>query len=657
MMRRGHSDTAIDFYGAAFCREVLDAAHPTRFSKERITYSNDVFDGFRGQIWPANTLEEITESGRLVGGKRIPLARLDEGSRPYGRIIDNMLRPFGWRECKDQYLTTYHDDKPVAFTILDFDRHPPKGRKEPLSTESDEWQSIDEGFWGQVSAFHSIAERLNIDVLWLQSPGRWLIDGHHLPCRMFGLYAVIRHEPRPPSQLRPMLAAFKERRGLNVETSWDTQHRNIRLLGQCFMDVCRVDPIRRLIAPIRDAGASGERERNMARLVATVEGYGALRRGGGERLLGVGASGVGLHGEGERPIGVRSKGWTPPEAAGEGLVTSPSGNGESPASDSLGVGQELTASPFRKTVAVKARESRPSRKAHHASDITDTARWRREPDTFRVIHDSGLLYCVLREFGWDESRVGKAVEWAAVRLRRLRPTSSATCSDDNTLTAFLRKHYLWGCRTYDPAKAKASARLKARMADEARIASSLRLDDKALDAYLRNVVGLSARDIKHFIAFRRLERAYAGRVACGVLYTAFGSQRRFMAFQRRHRLLFIAQAHSQSQARCRQWSLSPRVIRSVRMLMASPVLLFMLCGGEGERVTYTQTLQRNPQRRRRIFAVHPAREGRRVLVSVTVTLAAWGPPPEAPKTCENAMFGKPNNATVARRRSERSTAA
>ncbi len=28
-------DSAIDFYGSAFCREVLDAAHPTPFSKER----------------------------------------------------------------------------------------------------------------------------------------------------------------------------------------------------------------------------------------------------------------------------------------------------------------------------------------------------------------------------------------------------------------------------------------------------------------------------------------------------------------------------------------------------------------------------------------------------------------------------------------------
>jgi hypothetical protein len=642
-MPDGLSDTAIDFYASAFSKEILDTAHPTRFSKERITYSKDIFDGYRGDIWSANRLDEIDGGERLVGGKRIPLARLNDGSRRYGRMLDNMLRPFGRRECKDHYLTTYPDDKPVAFTILDFDRHPPKGRREPLSVESDEWLSIDDAFWDQVSDFHNLATRLDVDVMWVQSPGRWLIDGHHLPCRMFGLYAVVRHEPRTPSELRPMLAAIKGRAGLEVETSWDTRHRNIRIPGQSFMDVCRVDPSRRSITPIRDADVSGERERNMDRLVATVDAYEGLRREGGERLLG----------EGTRLPGVRSKGGPPPEGAVEGLVTSPSGNGESPASDSLGVGQELTASPFRKTVAVKTRESRSSRKAHHASDITDTARWLREPDTFRVLRDSGLLYRVLREFGWDESRVGKAVEWAAVRLRRLRPASSATCSDDSTLTKFLRKHYLWGCRTYDPAKAKASARLKARIADEGRIAPSLRLADKVLNVYLRNVVGLSARDMNYFIAFRGLERAYAGRVACGALYATFGSQRRFMDFQRRHRLLFIAQAHSQSQGRCRQWSLSPSVVRSVRALMASPVLLFMLCRGNPGKVTYTQTRQRNPQRRWRIPVVHRAREARCALGSVAATLSVRGPPPRAPTSRQNAMFGMPDSATAARRHSHR----
>ncbi len=125
------SDTAIDFYASAFCRDILDAAHPTRFSKERITYSNDIFTGFRGDIWPANTLDEIADGKRLVGTRRVPLAKLNEGSRPYGRLIDNMLRPFGRRECKDHYLATYPDDRPVAFTVFDFDRHPPKGPPGP----------------------------------------------------------------------------------------------------------------------------------------------------------------------------------------------------------------------------------------------------------------------------------------------------------------------------------------------------------------------------------------------------------------------------------------------------------------------------------------------------------------------------------------------
>ena len=90
--------------------------------------------------------------------------------------------------------------------------------------------------------------------------------------------------------------------------------------------------------------------------------------------------------------------------------------------------------------------------------------------------------------------------------------------------------------------------------------------------------------------------------------------------------------------------------------MASPVLLVMLCG-EGGRVIYSETRQRNSQRSRRISAVHPAREARRALESVTGTLAARGPPPEARKTRENKMFGMIDGASGARRRGERAVAA
>lgn len=129
-----------------------------------------------------------------------------------------------------------------------------------------------------------------------------------------------------------------------------------------------------------------------------------------------------------------------------------------------------------------------------------------------------------------------------------------------------------------------------------------------------------------------------------------------MAFQARHRILHIAQEHSQSVGRCRQWSLAPRVIRSVRMMMDSPVLLFMVCG-KGERVIYTETRSPDPRQRRRISAVLPARGVRRALGSVAFTLPARGPPPKAPKTREIGMVGKPGSAAVARRRRERAAAA
>ena len=493
-------DTAIDFYGSPFCKEILDAAHRTRFSRERITYGSDIYGSFRSHVWPTNTLDEIADGRRLVGTRRLPLAKLDAGSRRYGRLLDNMLRPFGRRESKNHYLATYPDDAPVAFTVIDFDRHPPKGRRDPLDVESDEWLAIDEAFWHGVGLFHRLAEEFDLDAMWVTSPGRWLVDGHGLPCRMGGLYAVVRHAPRTPSELRPMLAAAKERHGLDVETSWDTKNRNIRIPGQCFMDACRIDPDRRTIVPTRDPDARTERERNMARLAAVVEAYGGLRRGGGERLLRAGA-----------------------ERAAKGLATSPTGECGQPGRVARPTGGDATG---------EKRGSGSARKARTASDNTDPARWLREPDTFRALHGSGLLRQALRLFGWDHAQSGEAVSWMAPRFRGLRPSSSATCSDDRGLAAFLRKHYLWGCRTYDERKAKGNARARARAGDEARIASSLRIGDKALEAYLRVVAGLSRAEMESVRRFRTMERRWAGRISCRALYAAFGGRRRFAAFRR-----------------------------------------------------------------------------------------------------------------------------
>ncbi len=593
LMGGGPTGTAIDFYGSPFCKEVLDAAHPLRFSKERITYGSDIFDGFRGQIRQVNTEEDIAAGRRLVSARRLPLARLVAGSRRYGRLLDNILRPFGRRECKDHFLATYPDDKPVAFTILDFDRHPPKGRSEPLSIESDEWTAIDEAFWRKVEAFHRLAAALDLGVLWVQSPGRWLVDGHGLPCRMGGLYAVVRHGPRTPSELRPMQEAIKGRIGLDIEASWDTQHRNVRIPGQCFMDVCRVDPARRTIVPIRDPEARTGREMNMARLAAVVEGYAGLRRGGGERLLRAGAEHA-AKGLATSPIG---------ECGCQTPTAGPVGGRGRPAPSARPVGAGgCRGRIMRPSGGASTEGKRGSTSARHVrkpapSDGADPTRWLREPDTFRALHGSGLLRQALRLFGWDPAQSGEAVSWMVPRFRALRPASSATCSDGRGLADFLTRHYLWGCRTYDPKKARASARAKARAEDEARIMPSLRVSDKALEAYLQVVAGLPRAEMESVRRFRRLERRYAGRTACRTLYAAFGGQRRFHTFLARHPVLHVAAGHSQSKGRCRQWTLAPNAVRSVRLLMASPVLLFMLCG-EGGEVIYIETGRAGPRRGR-----------------------------------------------------------
>ncbi len=112
-----------------------------------------------------------------------------------------------------------------------------------------------------------------------------------------------------------------------------------------------------------------------------------------------------------------------------------------------------------------------------------------------------------------------------------------------------------------------------------------------------------------------------------------------------------AGAPSSNNLSCRQWTLASKVIRSMRMLMDSPVLLFMVRGegarGRG-RVMYIETRQRCAHRRRRISAVLPVPVSRCTSESLTVTLAARGPPPGATKTRENGMVGKPGNASGAR---------
>jgi hypothetical protein len=456
---------------------------------------------------------------------------------------------------------------------------------------------------------------------------------------MFGLYAVVRHGPRTPSELRPMLETLKGRHGLDVETSWDARHRNIRIPGQCFMDPCRVDPARRTIVPIRDPEARTERERNMARLAATVEGYGVLRPDGGERLLEAG-SGRAAEGLAASPTG---------EDGLNGLATSPIGEGGRP-----GRAMRLTGEGGRGGRVVRPTggdatgEKRGSGSARSVRkkvppDGADPTRWLRGPDTFRALHGSGLLRQALRLFGWDAAQSGEAVSWMAPRFRTLRPASSATCSDGRGLAAFLRKHFLWGCRTYDEGKAKGNARAKARAEDEARIASSLRLGDKALEAYLRVVAGLSRPEMESVRRFRAMERRWAGRISCRTLYAAFGGRRRLRAFLAQHPVLHVAAWHSQSKGRCRQWTLAPNAVRSVRMLMDSPALLFLLRGErERGRVTYIETGRAGPRggrpRRGRPGGIRRPRWPGMPRLSPDRALSGRGPPPEPPETRENKIL-------------------
>ena len=63
-----------------------------------------------------------------------------------------------------------------------------------------------------------------------------------------------------------------------------------------------------------------------------------------------------------------------------------------------------------------------------------------EPDTFKALHSSGLLYAALKRYGWDAARVDDALDWLAPRFRQARPAWSATCGNSAELHRFLRKH-------------------------------------------------------------------------------------------------------------------------------------------------------------------------------------------------------------------------
>ncbi len=89
-------------------------------------------------------------------------------------------------------------------------------------------------------------------------------------------------------------------------------------------------------------------------------------------------------------------------------------------------------------------------------------------------------------------------------------------------------------------------------------------------------------------------------------------------------------------------------VRSVRMLTASPVLLFMLCGSDERGVTDTQTQLRSVPLPERMSGCGTGLSPGRATDSGTGAFPARRPPPRAPKTRENAMFGMPTSATGAR---------
>ena len=319
-----------------------------------------------------------------------------------------------------------------------------------------------------------------------------------------------------PVLLRRMAEHWKQRTHIGVEVCWETRNRNVRIPGQQFMGLVRIHPDREWVVPVTERVEGGERERNNNHFALVVDAY--------EKLEPV-------------PAG---------ELFGCRLVRR-EGRAAHSAPKATDPGRRRPARPAPSNTAVLA-----------------------EPDTFKALHDSKVLQESLREFGWDPKCADDAVERMALRFRAVRPASSRTCGDPCALRAFLKRHYLWGCRTYDPSKA-GKGRTRARAEDEARIAGSLRLNDRLVEAYLSKVRGLGKSELTAFRRFRVMEREYAGRISCGTLYSAFGSQRRYQRFIG-HGILRVTDEYSTGERKCRQWTLTSGLVRAVRTLAASPWL-------------------------------------------------------------------------------------
>ena len=341
---------------------------------DQYRWSTEIMDfPRRGDIYPENLVDDIDRGVRLLpSGRCIPLKPCTLTT-----FKANICRKDGSKREKKWFFRQYADTAPVEFIQLDFDNHVPEGA---LPWEQ---QAIEDALQDNIQRFLD----LGIPAIWTTSPGQ-IINGEHIQ----GRYAWIKlSQSITVGQLRRLCRRFKDYHLLSeVECSWDTAYRNIRLPGQRHVEVCDAKTGTILFPVINKM---------------------------------------------DETLGDFMKQWDALEAQSPEAVF-----GES---EAWLASRKPSATPVAPTQATR---HLPHIEAWSVDECLS------EQNTFKAATKRKVCSKLTHAYSANPALFDVAVEHAKRDLCKIRPASSHTCSDSGSLDRTMRRWMTRYFRTYDPQK-------------------------------------------------------------------------------------------------------------------------------------------------------------------------------------------------------------
>jgi hypothetical protein len=494
------------------------------------------------EIWPTATTQEIAQGFRLVpdfffrAGKTRRCGLRNLHANNYQWVKYHVSRKRGGKNDPLWIFTTYNDETHVNWVQFDFDRHYAPGMT------TDEKAEVDFHFRQQVRNLQDVADEQGFDAIWTTSPGDLdPFDGRHIQ----GLYAWIKLDRHlRVVDLRRFIEAFMEMNLLEVECSWSSKHRNIRLPGQEFVEVADRETIS-MIHPVQ------QRQREALGHFAVA--WQAARPANASRLF---KDAIAWYRAQQQKASAASSSGTP------------------------------TASKTRKSPAIHRKPT---------AALPSTLALIGEQNTFKAATDARICSLLAQKYRGDKSQFETAVQEGMAALRAIRPMTSKTCGDPHRLRSTVTRWLNWYFKGYRPERCSSGAHASDRdTEDRKRIEYCLGLDRARVLRHLDRC-HLTYHEKTIVSRFLDLAEKWNYRVAVRVIYDGdevICSKPEWFSLLRKIKgILTVVDQKDADDHKCRQWALAPWFVEDIKQ---AEILI----------ASVLQDVEREEKKKKEVYGTH-----------------------------------------------------